>query len=69
MWRSRLLDEDENQAQNCQCLDQCEAQEQHGLQSLLRLGLTSNAGHVSREDQTHADAAADSCQTLANRSD
>ena len=32
-------------------------------------GLTSNAGHVCREDQTHADAAANSCQTVANRSD
>ena len=27
------------------------------------------AGHVCREDQTHADAAANSCQTVANRSD
>ena len=69
MWQSRLLDEDENQAHNCQCLDLCDAQEQHGLQGLLGLGLTSNAVHLCREDQTHADAAANSCQTVANRSD
>ena len=54
-----LLDECQNQTKNRESLDHGEAQEQHGLQDALGLGLACNGGHVGREDEADADTAAE----------